>query len=1456
MKHLYLTSIVLFLSLTSLAIGPITGPSTICVGGVVTLGDTSVGGTWSSSNIAIASINSAGVVAGVSAGTAIISYTRSGSYATDTITVSAGVAPNIYTMTAPGGSSYCAGGTGVRITLSASDIAVSYRLYSAGGSAGPSIFGTGSSIDFGYVSTPGNYYAVATAAGGCSINMSGTVTVGINPLPTRYVLTSGGSSTCAGTSGAHIILSGSQPGDNYQLFIGTSPIGAPIVGWGAPIDFGPPAASGTYWATGTDASTGCQDSMTGTAALTVIPPPGPIHGLTGVCLGSSITLSDDTTGGSWSSPAAGTIITIGSSSGIVTGVASGSAAITYTGHSGCTAVDTITVVTTVLPISTPPAFLCTALPDTLTDATPGGVWASSNPSVAPIGSTTGIVVGASGGTATISYTVGGSCGLVTRTVSMVVSPAPITGMASMCSGHSTTLTDVTGGGTWISDNTAVAAIGSGTGVITGFLTGTSTIRYVNSAGCSAVTVATVDSNAVITGSGSICALDSIYLTSSLFAGMWTSSNPAIARIGSYGAVAGINTGSAIISYTAYSTGCVSTHSVAVTSTCTGAPVAGTGWQSDTLVCPGAMVTFSVTGHVTACGTGFKWQSSPNGSTWTDLSTPYHNPISAMYYRGKSTCYSSGISTFTDTMHVSIHSYITSHSIINTPSYYCNGPQLQLTTCGYAPGMNVTTYFGDGTSTNTTLSSNYMSILHTYATPGIYTVKHVLYMGGAAIDSVTSSFTYYYCRTLPVDFYFDANSNCVYDAGDAQNSALVTTEVDSDGVAIDTVVAGWGFNYSVTGAPGTVYTFKILSVAGGLHVTCPSSGVLTDTIHSYVNDYAPLYFGLNCISSSNYDLAINANLYCGRHWADGYINVQNSYCTPVASTVTMNFSPKYTFTSSYPPPASVVGNTVTWNIAPLSTYNYPVVNPNISFHLDVPGTWLVTGDTVNANFDVTPYASDVDTINNYQAIVATVMSSYDPNEMSVTPQGKVIPCTQLRYTINFENTGNDTARNISVLDTLSPNLDPRSLALVSSTAATVISFIKDGGYNVAKFDFPHINLPDSGRHTYCTGMLTFNIRTKPGLSDGTLISNAAGIYFDDNPVVMTNAVTNTIGLSPITGPDSLCNAATILLADATASGIWGRTNTNASVSSGMVTAMAAGRDTINYTVSNSCTSRAVSKEIAINPVLVPSVVINNPAGTGDTVCGSAATNFYAISSNGGSTPLYEWAVNGAVAGTGTSYSYMPANGDIIAITLTSNATCAVPATITVKDTLTVLPALIPVVNITTSPGVIINPGTTVTFTASVINGGTSPSYQWLVNNAPVSGATTAVYVTNSLNDGDSISCIVISNGECGGYPTFNSIDVTVTVTGVKAIAGGEDFTIHPNPNKGDFIITGTLENAADEEVTMELSNVVGAVVYEKKIASTGGKIRERIVIDKNIGKGVYLLNVRSSAGGKVIRMIIE
>ena len=240
-------------------------------------------------------------------------------------------------------------------------------------------------------------------------------------------------------------------------------------------------------------------------------------------------------------------------------------------------------------------------------------------------------------------------------------------------------------------------------------------------------------------------------------------------------------------------------------------------------------------------------------------------------------------------------------------------------------------------------------------------------------------------------------------------------------------------------------------------------------------------------------------------------------------MTVNFSPKYKFVFpalAYPAPSSITDSSLTWTIASLSDLLGTTVTLEYSLYYNPATGPLTIGDTVKTYATITPTAGDIDTTNNSYFVVDTIVLSHDPNEITVAPGG-CLPLTggshQLEYTINFCNTGTDTAFNIVVLDTLSDNVNPKSLRIVSASAVMNVENIKSGGYNIVKFMFPNINLLDSSHHAQCNGAVIFTVNTLADLGTGSPIFNEAGIYFDNNAVVMTNEVENSIGCAVTATP---------------------------------------------------------------------------------------------------------------------------------------------------------------------------------------------------------------------------------------------------------------------------------------------------------------------------------------------------
>ncbi|MCX6249142.1 MAG: hypothetical protein NTX61_00165, partial [Bacteroidetes bacterium] len=162
-----------------------------------------------------------------------------------------------------------------------------------------------------------------------------------------------------------------------------------------------------------------------------------------------------------------------------------------------------------------------------------------------------------------------------------------------------------------------------------------------------------------------------------------------------------------------------------------------------------------------------------------------------------------------------------------------------------------------------------------------------------------------------------------------------------------------------------------------------------------------------------------------------------------------------------------------------------------------------------------------------------------------------------------------------------------------------------------------------------------------------------------------------------------------------------------------------------------------------------------------VCAGTSVAYTATPVNGGINPVYQWKVNGNDGWPpATTFTYAPANGDIVSCILNSNATCPTgnPATSN-TITMTVNPNLPVSVTITAS----VNPvcsGIPVTFTATPINGGSSPLFQWLING--MGGSQPALTYTYTPANGDLVSCILTSNATCATGNPANSNIITMNV----------------------------------------------------------------------------------------------
>ena len=184
--------------------------------------------------------------------------------------------------------------------------------------------------------------------------------------------------------------------------------------------------------------------------------------------------------------------------------------------------------------------------------------------------------------------------------------------------------------------------------------------------------------------------------------------------------------------------------------------------------------------------------------------------------------------------------------------------------------------------------------------------------------------------------------------------------------------------------------------------------------------------------------------------------------------------------------------------------------DITLTFNLPPTTLL-GSTYNHT--VTANIGDIDPTpeNNEYSFPFTVVGSYDPNDLRVTPAGVITEEDDvLTYFIRFQNTGTYPAELVVIKDVIDQNLDVTTITDIYASHGYAFRVHEN---KTAEFAFENIHLPDSARdESGSHGFVSFKIRKKSNLELGTEIKNTAKIYFDYNDPIITNTTVNTVGIT--------------------------------------------------------------------------------------------------------------------------------------------------------------------------------------------------------------------------------------------------------------------------------------------------------------------------------------------------------
>ena len=796
------------------------------------------------------------------------------------------------------------------------------------------------------------------------------------------------------------------------------------------------------------------------------------------------------------------------------------------------------------------------------------------------------------------------------------------------------------------------------------------------------------------------------------------------------------------------------------------------------VCPSVPFTLSVSNNSPISGLQFQWQSSPTGTagSWTDITgainvTFQTTQTVATYYRANVFCQASGRTTPS-----------TSLLVAKTPENqcYCIPPP---STC---TAVNITNLnFAGINNTSNCSSGGYINYTGTVA-PGV------------AISGANNAITVSGSGSRFTSVWIDYNRNGIFDATEFTSLGFTSAASISGNIAIPATALGGQ----------TLMRVRNSSVSPGSNGSC--SSIVGETEDYQINI-------LGCSAVQFEGTLANQTTTC---LGNATFNVVQFVTSSVTPNETYQWQVKTSPTASWVNVTNGPSGLATYagattgilNItsAPLSfnSYEYRVyVNGNCSVaDTIIPAKLFVTttsntvittqppvnvsvgcANNANISFTATTGASPV-----YQWQVRANATSPWINMAngvngSTTIAGVTTTTLSLTYITNSYNgyqfraylsspcalpdtTGTATLTVNPIVADLTMVSNAPSNTLCNGASVTFTSTLSFSGAPTVALT---ANNPSSGT--------TIFVASTTGLAIGQYVSvtSGTGAFAPNTQIVgsitATSFAVSQVPTTPITSGASIGAynfgfkffVNNVLLQNGASNIFTTNTLTNGSE--------------VRCTVLLNDPTSCVPVNPASSPTLTMTVTPNTPisvsisSDSGSTICSGTNVTFTATPANGGAAPTYQWKKNGNnIPGeTGVTYTTNTLlNTDIITVVMTSNiaaSACGAPNPATSNAiSMTVNPSFPVSVSIAASPGVSSCPGNLVTFTATPTNGGTTPAYQWFLNNNPV-GTNSATYSSTTLVTGDQIKCVLTSSiTSCtqGSNPATSNI-LTMSIANVDA-----------------------------------------------------------------------------------------